>query len=353
MSNVIFYDNLLKEKNGLLRYISPSNNSLIICHQYTNRKFAYFDTYFDYIKFFENLKKERRCCYEVILNRYQKPYFDIETTDINIDSEGLILDLIKCILETHPSILKSDIMVFSSHGKNKISYHVIIDNWCFPNCSENSAFARTVISKMNPIFIPYIDFEVYKSKQQMRLFGNHKYVEDLETVREKILNPLSPWILKGDVRDDRHKWTRIFLSSLISNATYCKYMPSWLEEKKTLRQIIESSDKDINKAISLIPEEFCFDGKVGSLIKLKRLKPSYCSICLRIHEAENPYLIIKDNQILLNCRRNKNSQFLGFIDTDKEMSISGEIITKSDCGSDENTRIETPTLPTCFFTIGK
>jgi hypothetical protein len=44
----------------------------------------------------------------------------------------------------------------------------------------------------------------------------------------------------------------------------------------------------------------------GNVIVLDRIKPSYCNICKRIHEHENGYVIvIDDEQIWYSCRRGK------------------------------------------------
>jgi len=42
----------------------------------------------------------------------------------------------------------------------------------------------------------------------------------------------------------------------------------------------------------------------GSIISLKRLKPSFCKICERVHEHENPYLLVIDDNVYFYCRRN-------------------------------------------------
>ncbi len=62
---------------------------------------------------------------------------------------------------------------------------------------------------------------------------------------------------------------------------------------------------------------FSFCEHIGNYIILKRLKPSYCQVCLRTHEHENPYLFVKPYlngyQLYFNCRRNTESQLLCFI----------------------------------------
>jgi hypothetical protein len=53
-------------------------------------------------------------------------------------------------------------------------------------------------------------------------------------------------------------------------------------------------------------------GAQSALILLKRHRPSKCAVCNRIHENENPYLIIagENRDVYLDCRRNPENKKL-------------------------------------------
>ena len=52
----------------------------------------------------------------------------------------ILVTLLRRIKEVIPQIADTDILVFNSHGETKLSYHIIIDNWCFFSKEENRGF---------------------------------------------------------------------------------------------------------------------------------------------------------------------------------------------------------------------
>lgn len=458
------------KKRALLDVVEPEMKTLIVCQEVNIRYFAKFTTYLDYARY---VKKEVRdvnhCFYELIFGDLpQKPYFDCECLRKRSDgialeealklegvpllnatvgdtshasgkhelelteeeADAAILTLIKCIQKVCPCIRDEDIFVFASHGPNKLSYHVIVDNWCFPNANENRAFHDKVMEIYPERYRGLVDHSMYKSIQQLRTYLSHKF----QSERTKRLSKLSTWVPILPHTDDDHAFIQILGGSLVSNASYCKLLPSFklaekakavyngvdvrleakdidaifelartcgeeprrsvsqLEEdvkvttqkyqeasaayKKT-RKVYEKIKMDSNVASahaklgsSLVREslsqkvaleeakiaaDLAFDKKVqaktrldmvikaledakadalktpeqraaealqkkdlyegdfpfklsdikGSLVLLKRYTPSYCKMCDRVHENENPYLVVAgyNRDIYFYCRR--------------------------------------------------
>jgi hypothetical protein len=146
---------------------------LVVCYtkwqptyQYVQYLYSYFDSYVEFYQYVIHMNQKDWSFYEVI-NFFQKPHFDIDipikelmenyypenTPNIDFDTllniGNLLIDHIiqSCVYMFKPNILnvEKDILLYTSHGKDKISffaegkktdffkekisYHIIIDNW--------------------------------------------------------------------------------------------------------------------------------------------------------------------------------------------------------------------------------
>jgi hypothetical protein len=348
----IKWSSRLVNSDGTLKF-DTDIDSLIICKQSNYRLFTQFDSYPDFCEYqITETLFEERCFYEVIIgNTFQKPYFDLDIPFREISSnEGLnfedakilVLQLVDAIRKVYDKIKYEDIMVFSSNSNNnvkdlisdyynktiipkttpkKISYHIIVDNWYLLNNEENEAFCNKILEYISKNK-NFIDNKVYKKIQQFRLYKSHKYKSD----RVKELDPISKWICPIKPISDNHLFSMIIGGSLITNTSYCSPLPSFKKVTIIYNEKIKNtniSDKKIKEAIELYSKKegykslndkefpFKFQQCISIFIILKRLAPSMCKICNRIHESENPYLFIKKNNVFFNCRRSNRSLLVG------------------------------------------
>jgi hypothetical protein len=261
--------------------------------------------------------------------------------------DDLILSILKVFNEYSISFeLDKDILVFTSHSleevdsscnkesispKFKRSYHIIIDNYFHENNLESQAFAHLVIAKMKDEYKPYVDTSVYKPLQQFRIYGNQKRGSN----RPKIF--CETWSLCGNVvtypypkfSSDMQKEIYILGVSLVSNCKGCKSLPTFRPTYQLLidakrQAALESYDVDdlnselakramivLAKSAGLTIYDPIFPYKLrkinGNLLDLKRTRPSRCKICDRVHEHIDPFLIVKDeNMVYYGCRRANN-----------------------------------------------
>jgi len=128
--------------------------------------FTLFDSYLDFYLYMLKFPIEDRNFYEVILGDLpQKPHFDIDISkkdvddDENIEYIGNILyqAVIQCSIETLEELsvkvnIEKDILIYISHGNDKRSYHIIINNKCHDGNEEARAFYNTVVNKVNDIY---------------------------------------------------------------------------------------------------------------------------------------------------------------------------------------------------------
>lgn len=306
-----WYPRLSESKDGLLNHQNPTTDSLIVCHEGVQfRKFGMFNYVYQFANYLISQTESERCFFEVIRGTSsQKPYFDIDISDGKItekQSVSLISALKRSILDD-TRINEDDILVFSSHGTDKLSYHVIVDRWCLPDYQSNKKYCNNIIEKVLSPYKHYIDSLVYKSIQQLRTFGSTKRGKD----RTKILVGQN---LKKDSKDYRFDFISTLLRSLVSNTSSCRILEYTIPTKKVYdgpAEALTESEIEAVKSLEIISLGIFEIMEIKDrLISLKRLKASYCEICKRDHENENPYLIVTQGEIHFHCRRTKDDRII-------------------------------------------
>ena len=342
-------------------------------------KFAVFNNYANFYNYLSKIPETSRCFFETILGEYsQKSKFDLDInpkfpesgdTSIPINLQDLINhedikdDLVSSIIKVfdqHKVDIKldSDIIVCTSHSngvippdlstvpsfsfkKFKRSYHVIVDNYYHDNNLEAQAFCNLVYSNMKDEYKQYLDTSVYKSLQQFRMLGCQKR----DSGRPKKL--CDSWFLRSlkierpviEFKTDQEKGIYLLSATLIGNCNYCKPLPKFATpsdlSKHNFISIDDVSNITAKRAlialakyggIQITDPIFPYEIRKinGCLIDLKRKRPSRCAICERVHEAENPYIIIKNSgAVYYHCRRADNGKLLvGNIEIEKEEGTS-------------------------------
>lgn len=388
-----------KEGRALLDYVEPEAKTLIVCQEVEYRFFTKFNSYLDFAAFCRGkIANTHKCFYECIFTQIpQKPYFDLDIPsepekDVmkleeakkmpgvpslppssssvhsnekkaeksNVywlskeDADRALQHLIQLISQVCPHIQPEDIMVFSSHGPHKRSFHIVIDRWCYPDAADNRAFHDKIMGEFPQEWRGAVDHKMYKSIQQFRILGSHKFGSD----RWKVVSPFSTWQPDTKAEDDNHTSLQILGASLISNSSYCKLLPSYLVhvEKPVYDGIgIELTSEDIETVTRLCAEykelpvpslpsvkpqsstvptpqkdavnipslpiqqkdvepepeskrtyfPFKVSGVKDGMVFFKRQMPSHCIQCKRVHEKEHAFASVSgENRIVsFYCRR--------------------------------------------------
>ncbi len=317
--------------------------------------YTIFENYIDFNTYQEQMQPQYRRFYEIVRGEcLQKPHFDLDISleqnekgeIINdIDSDALVSDLIDCaykLLYPYNIVLslEKDILVYTSHGigKNgsyKKSYHIIINNYCHNNNVEAKGFYNEVMKKLKVLHpnIPdgWIDPMVYSTTQNFRILGSSK----LDANRPKIFS--SSWNFRGEdvtfipsevATSDTHKNLLELSDSLISHCSDCRLLPNF-GPKIDPNSMFASGKRydDIPSAIAqaalaLLANMIGIDVKshkfpfefneiTGLIVTLKRLMPTFCSMCDKTHEAEHPYLLVYPNKkVYYYCRRSKDKRIM-------------------------------------------
>ena len=309
------------------------------------RYFAIFPSHLEFAKYQARLDPDKKWFFETILgDRSQKPHFDIDI-DVkkypDVIGEDVVNNLVDAIFEILSEAdveirIDSDLLLFTSHGPTKQSYHLVIDHYMHLNNLEAKAFYHKVLEKMDPELSEFVDPAVYSSKQQFRIVYSQKPGSGrIKTLSEKWTYHDEEIVYQyvQEPRDDLHKMLLQLEASLVSHTSNCLPLPNFIQVDDNGRVLGKSSDsyfdenlsRDIAmKALKLLAETaglsindtrfpYRFIGVSGGIISLLRIHPSRCRICNRIHENENPYLFIigAEYTVFFNCRRNRKNFLVG------------------------------------------
>lgn len=346
MSIQTWFYNLVSNQNksGLLdKYqLSELNGKVVVCQSTEKgRRFRLFNNYLELNKFLNPEKNKN--LYEVILGEYaQKPHFDIDIPDQSVNGEEVISDLVKSIqnaFKIHFSLeLKlEDILLYTSTGsKIKQSYHLLINKVCQSSNEECKRLYEIVIEFIKPEFKEFIDSAVYSNRQQFRLLGNSKFGSD----RVKIFLPIWNFngkniIFKYDAICNNSKIMELYdlQNSLISDTAGCTFLPSLCSKKTVVFDFEDYDLQVIKKFLDNYDPNFNIIKQDKNMILLKRLKCSFCNMCGRNHDSENPFLSIIDNKIFINCRRSNSRELIGsLLDKSpvKEIVLSSVLLSGKD-----------------------
>lgn len=346
-----------KKSRGLLDEISlrSIDGHLVVCMitPTEHRLFTFFDSFLDFALYQQKIVPEKRYFYEIAFGEYpQKPHFDIDIAanpnDVkDIESLGeqikdsLIEQVIKIYADRSVDLdLQRDILVYTSHGPSKRSYHLVVNNYCHVDYRDARCLYEKVMLSLPDSFSSYIDRAVYSKKQQFRIVGSQKF----ESGRPKVFQ--KQWTYFGQLIDhlyndepDTPDSVLQLDESLISYTSNCNVLPSLFDASESksqpkssrLHDVEDVSRRTAEQAVILLASQgglspsdrrfpYRFDGIHGGIVCLKRLKPSRCSICNRVHDHENPYLVILGEgprkTIYFHCRRAPDSQklLLGHLD---------------------------------------
>lgn len=302
-----------------------------------NLKYFRYSDYLDYAMTVWKAQLRLQCCYEVIFGGPQKVYFDIDVkANFEGDSDDIIRDLISSILKVYPKIKFEDIVVFTSHGERKDgspkkSYHLVVHNWYVYSHKVNGAFSQLVLPQLNPAYREHIDWGLYKSIQNFRIYKNHKF----DSFRFKDYSEeLSGW--KPTEVEDKLQFREILFASLVSvcilENEICINIPVPVKHFSSR----DLDEDEVKRGLILLEEvngwnSFKKIDKIeNNFIHLKRMSPSMCPICARVHEHQNPYIYVSEYGYYWSCRRSNQKIFLGNVPSEANVRPSGlKIVTRA------------------------
>ena len=139
--------------------------------------------------------------------------------------------------------------------------------------------------------------------------------------------------------DESHEFLLRFEESIVTaRKSNSRFLPQF---ETVIKQNYSSENIDLEigkRAFLFLAEQtgqsindpkfpYRFDHVEDSFVILKRVKPSKCRICLRIHQNENPYLIVTpETDVYFHCRRSEKKWYVGRMDKTEESPLEEKVI---------------------------
>jgi hypothetical protein len=274
--------------------------------------YMYFNDWQDFLKYYKTIDKENRHFYEMFNNKI-KFFLDIDCKDNYDNSEwNNIIDIIKnkllLFLYKITGIIDINIIRCESkyiENEKKRSCHLIVENFNFDTkyCKE---LYNMFIKELSDKIQKYIDNQVYGENRCLRIIGSSKIGSDR---------------IKYDFDNIYDISLKHFVSN-IDNTIYVestKYYNINSNNKKNifmkigLKSNYDIKDYEYLNYINIINDKINNSKKFirirkngikGNMIILDLICPYYCKCCNRIHDLENPFIIINKGSLDFYCRRN-------------------------------------------------
>lgn len=247
-----------------------------------------FNSVDDFIEYYSRVNDDKKMYNEVIFNTNQKMRIDIDAPYDQL-SDDEWNEVIKVCHHVFKSLLSNaNIAVYEMSDNYKRSCHMVCTTLYFENAETCKYLGNLIVGAVRQ-YGKYVDLSVYNKTQHFRI----EYSIKPRTERRKILS------YNGNEYYD-------FKYGLITYIENCKKGEVKIKPTK-------SYNTKFTKCSYKIHLDWCVptsQSSDGRLIILKRIKPSFCEICCRIHQSENPYIVITDDgSALLNCRRSDSQQY--------------------------------------------
>lgn len=295
-------------------------DKIILCHQKIYRSYGFVDSISELAKLIMDSDAELRCFFEVIpALKSCKPFFDLDINDpTDLDNHHLILkevlySITQISKENNWPLRDKDIIICESHSSSKKSYHITINSFHVLNIKFLKYLCSKLVSKVSDKYLKYVDLGIYNIHRQFRILMNTKYNQ----------NRYKRWsknnILK--LANDGQSFEEALRKTLITNIEQSS-IKIYIEEPEKIISYDELSKEMIDFCLSLLNDPNLEYNKVeNNIICLKRKHSSYCSICHRQHDSENPYLIVLYDYVYYCCRRSEEKTLLGNLALYKHLKL--------------------------------
>lgn len=285
------------------------NDKMIICHQLEYRKFNFIHDIHELINMMGETSPFERCYYEVIpATKPCKPFFDLDINDVDMQKNhiDILNDVLKSIISISNAnqwpITLRDITICESHSATKKSYHITINSFHVDSIRKLKHLCPMLVSEVSDKFKKYVDLGIYNHHRQFRILSNTKYGEER----------FKKWSRNNSIKLENDN--RGFLTGLMRTLITIIDDSSKLIDIEIPNEIdkYEINDETVRACMCMLNDDnFTVSNVKDNIICLRRKRPSYCVVCERVHEHENPYLVIIDERVLFCCRRTDKHLLLG------------------------------------------
>lgn len=261
--------------------------------------------------------------HEILCRRNFKMFFDIDCgSHISGEEYQTFMDiLIDATIEEYASLFsirlvpEDNIVVTGGSSIDKISNHIIIDKFYHSSILDLQFLFDKIIKHIPEKFKNILDAGVYTNNHCLRLLGETKQ----NTTRTKQF--ISTWNYHGNtiiwnpdvdrIEHENHIWYTKFAASTVTFTDMCKPL-------MTIRPIIAySTPVDMthngNDAFELVRKLIPVKLRKieNNIVSFDKIQLYKCLICDRVHEHENPFLLVDAHgAVYYICRRDRTNRLL-------------------------------------------
>jgi hypothetical protein len=344
----------LKGENGLLESLSDDDRMTHLIISFVNpeqkRFYTSFENYIEFLTYLLKTPDEKRNFHEVTIDkRPQKMRFDIDikkykyVNDTLVDEinqlqvQKFLDELIQgCIDEFKEFNYQLEpakhMLLFSSHGLEKWSFHLVIDGFYCDNHQEANELYKRILSRIEcKEKSDWLDSGIYSVNHCLRTLGSVKIGTLRDGSKEKRIKILEKnWTFHEQQitfeysqkpRHEQHRLSLEFERCFLSLTETCFPIPNLVKKfsaddgitRKETKADEVVMDFAYRLFVSIYGDIYSYAGTMGNFVMMMRNRPSGCPICQRVHEHENGFLWIKpvhsDNLVLnkyevyFDCRR--------------------------------------------------
>lgn len=230
-----------------------------------------------------------------------------KATIAKIEQDGLDINLIKS-LKALENVQESIYDIFEDIGiemseykfltasdnrKDKYSYRMYL-KLAFVSMREYKYFMTLLKDRVRPEILPMID----PTSLMLRTPGSYKD------------NHCCKWMSPCSIDE-----------AILSYTDNCDMLEPRAPEEEIETEFDELTADVTKSAVALIATHpiiqgnYYYSGENKGFLILKRIQPSYCTICKRIHDVSDAYVTVYRDNVHLRCYRDdtKGSVFLGFV----------------------------------------
>jgi hypothetical protein len=221
------------------------------------------------------------CLAEMITKNTARPCIDF---DSDIEPKIPIIEAAVCRYFVEAYGLHPTVEWKCSQSTSK-TWHCMISGIYYKEC-----WTEGCLRMIRSLGLEEADIGIYRHVSSLRMIGQCKYVDGVFC---KILLPLRRCSI-----DD------LCLSPSSNDIPMDREMAT--EVPRPLP--VELGKFRIPKGY--IVGELMYDNLTNKIYRLKRVHPSHCSLCMRLHEKENAMMILRSNSVEIRCFRNSHETML-------------------------------------------
>lgn len=305
MKSFQYLNNPDKPKDKVLMHNLPFMQHPFIVRDENTNTYHMFDSYTEFATKREYLPKT---LHEQSVGGKQKMKFDIDAKQTDIDTAQLTREeIISTIVESVANWLStfadidvptalSKLVIADSSDAHKLSKHIVIDGYFMPNSEYAKAFYDWIIKGLDADIAQFVDHQVYKPIQSLRLTGCHKV---------------------GAAHRVKHIETKHTIEqSLFTVVDGCIELTTMGRSSKPAQQIDQPIDFDLDETLSMVSrytEGLRFNRVInGNLLTFMRVTPSKCPICDEVHHKDNTLhaIVSATGDVIVRCKHDTQGRHI-------------------------------------------